>query len=161
MLLVISVGILAWAWWARPQAAGSAWEVERPPSEAALERLAVIFSEPARHLGVDLAKRESHKAVLATLARVVVSWRTVPVLVLVTTSAILAGLIVRESARFALRFSSPTLNFLGKRLAAASLVAGLALPLLPAGVPPWSLYVSGILFAIGVGTYVANLPVKL
>jgi hypothetical protein len=163
ILLVVAMGILAWAWWVRPHAAGASWIVEDPPSEARLDRLAALVSEPARFLGIDLEVRESspRRAVRAALARVVIAWRIVPVLVLVTTSAILAGLIVRESARFALRFSSPTLNFLGKRLAAVALVGSLALPILPAGVPPWSLYVLGVLFAMGVGTYVANLPVKL
>jgi len=163
ILLVVAAGILAWAWWARPGSSGSAWIVDRPPSETAIDRLADVVSEPFRFLGIELEVRESSPglAVRAALARVVIAWRIVPVFALVTTSAILAGLIVRESARFALRFSSPTLNYLGKRLAAVALVAGLTLPILPAGVPPWSIYVSGILFAIGVGTYVANLPVKL
>jgi hypothetical protein len=163
ILLVVAVGILAWTWWVRPDVVGDSWIVKHPPSEARLDRLAALVSKPARFLGIDLEVRESNssKAVRAALARVVIAWRIVPVLSLFTTSAILAGLIVRESARFALRFSSPTLNYLGKRLAAVALVAGLSLPVLPASVPPWSLYVLGILFAIGVGTYVANLPVKL
>ena len=163
ILVFVSLGILAWAWWARLHASGSVWIVELPPSEAVLDRLAATVSEPTRFLGIDLTGRETgpRKAVRAALARVVIAWRILPVLALVTVSAILAGLIVRESARFALRFSSPTLNYLGKRLAAVALVSGLTLPALPACVPPWSMYVSGILFAMGVGTYVANLPVKL
>jgi hypothetical protein len=135
--------------------------VEHPPSEASLEELATKVSEPARFLGVDLVGGPSNRPVRAALARVLITGSVLPVLALVTSSAILAGLIVRESARFALRFSSPTLNFLGKRLAAVSLVAGLTLPVFPASVPPWSLYVLGFLFVLGVGTYVANLPVKL
>ena len=161
ILLVVAMGVLAWAWWAGPHATGASWIVKHPPSEAMLDRLAALVSAPDRFLGVDLAGKESEKAFRAALARVVIVWRIVPVLALVTASAVLAGLIVRESARFALRFSSPTLNYLGKRLAAVALVAGLTLPILPASVPPWSLYFLGVLFAMGVGTYVANLPVKL
>jgi hypothetical protein len=161
ILLVVAIGILAWAWWARPHAVTASWIVKAPPSEADLGRLMEIAMGPAQFLGIGLAGEGSGEVFRAALARVVIVWRIVPVLALVTTSAILAGLIVRESARFALRFSSPTLNYLGKRLAAVALVAGLTLPVLPASVPPWSLYVLGILFAMGVGTYVANLPVKL
>jgi len=79
---------------------------------------------------------------------------------LATSAAILAGLVVRESSRTALRFSSPTWNYIGKRIAALALV-GFALPLLPLDVPAWSPYVLGLIFALGVSTYVANLPIKL
>lgn len=161
ILMVMAVAVVVGAWWVRPDASGSPWIVDRPPSEAGLEQLEWTIAGSARFIGFDFLGRGSRQSFREALARAVVAGRVLPVLALVTTSAVLAGLIVRESARFALRFSSPTLNYLGKRLAAASLVAGLTLPVLPACVPPWSLYVLGILFALGVGTYVANLPVKL
>ncbi|HTF57961.1 MAG TPA: hypothetical protein VK661_12080, partial [Planctomycetota bacterium] len=83
ILLVVAVGVLAWAWWARPDVAGSSWDVSRPPTEKALERLGAAVSEPARFLGVDLVGGASRKTVRAALARVVITGRVLPVLALV------------------------------------------------------------------------------
>jgi hypothetical protein len=157
----VAGAVVVGSWWTVQADSVSSWTVERPPSTAMLDRGLRALETASRFLGIGVDIQFSHPAFRAALERIAISGFIAPVVGLATVSATLAGLIVRESARFALRFSSPTLNYLGKRLAATALVAGLALPVLPVAVPPWTTYLAGFLFAMGVGTYVANLPVKL
>jgi len=160
VVAVVGAGLVAWTWGTAGEDAPAAWHVERRVAEhvpALLARQALRAARPV----VGSASACAEARVVAVADRLLVLWAAAPVVLLLLSTGVVAGLVVRESARDALRFSSPTWNFVGKRLAAVALVAALVLPLLPWSVPPGAWYGSVLLVSLGVGLYVANLPVKL
>jgi hypothetical protein len=134
--------------------------VRRRVAEHVPELLARGVLRAVRSVAGDVSARAEAR-VVAVADRLLVLWAAAPVVLLLLSAAVVAGLVVRESARDALRFSSPTWNYIGKRLAAVALVAALVLPLLPWSVPPGAWYGSVLGVSLGVGLYVANLPIKL
>ncbi len=160
---VLGVGALMAAW-ASPSPARDgtgSWTVRcSPREEAVTARLARELLKAIEPIVGPLF--DSYSPNLAdAFMRGLIGMRAMPLVALAVSAAVLAGLVVRESARLALRFSSPTWNFVGKRLAALAAVALVILPLLPAPVPAWACCVAVALIALGIGLYVANLPVRL
>lgn len=158
--LVLGAGLLAWAWAGAAGPPPAAWRADRP--RPASGGSAVFRSvEGAVTPVVGELGPEDRERLRAVVARALTLTAAVPVFALLVSSAVFAGLFVRESARTALRFSSPTWSYVGKRLGSVALVLSLVLPVLPEPVPAWACYAAVLLLAFGVALYVANLPTKL
>jgi len=160
ILLAVSVAALAWSWSDVSGSPAMPWPVDVPVSAAVVDGFLRRILETARPI-LGEASREVGDHLRVALERLLVLSRTAPVIGFGISSAVLLGLVVRESSRMALRFSSPTWNYLGKRLAAVSAVALVALPALPAEIPFWVCVAAALGVCAGVGFYVGNLPVKL
>lgn len=97
----------------------------------------------------------------ATALRITLAQRLIPLGLFLLILGGMAGLLRRDRARDLVLYSSVTFSYIGKALALAGIAFGVFVALSPFAPPLWTLYPALGLAAVGVATYVGNLPPKL